>query len=135
MQRAMLSVSSTAEIMITGRWRSVRVLADEREHLVAVELGHEHVEQDDVEGVADVQLLPAAPAVDGGDDLVAEPFEVAREQPAVDRIVVYDQQPGGMRGVLHVRAPRRDPLTAGRPYGHPAADVKRSVGPCRGTGS
>ena len=70
------------------------VRADALEHLVAVELGHEHVEQDDVERRAAVQQLPARAAVVGGRDRVAEALEVAGQQPAVDRVVVDDQQPG-----------------------------------------
>ena len=74
----------------------VRVGADALEHLVAVELGHQHVEQDDVERLAP-HGLPARAAVVGGHDLVALALQVGGQQPAVDRVVVDDEQPGRVR--------------------------------------
>ena len=63
------------------------------QHLIAVELGHEDVEQDDVERLV-LDALPAPPSIARRRDLVAFLLQVADEQPAVDRVVVYDEQPG-----------------------------------------
>src|SRR6266511_1003281 len=66
------------------------VALDPRQSLVAVQLRHQDVEQDDVEGLGAKRLQRPAAVLDGG-DAVALPLEVVRQDHAVDLVVVDDE--------------------------------------------
>ena len=82
MHRATLSVSSSAESITTRTWRSASSSLMPPEHLVAVHLGHHHVEEHEVEPARREQVERFPPAR-RGDDEVALPLEVASEHVAV----------------------------------------------------
>ena len=63
MQRTTLSISSTAEIMMTGMWRSRSSALQLLEHLVAVQPRHHDVEQHEVERLGCEQLQRLRPSM------------------------------------------------------------------------
>ena len=102
MHRTTLSSSSRADTMTTGMCRVAPDRADALEHLIAVHLGHQDVEQHDVDGLADQRLERLAPVL-RGHDAVAVALEAAPEQRLFRAIVVDDEDGRGCSA--NVRAP------------------------------
>src|SRR5436190_11048865 len=75
----------------------MRILVQLRQDLVAVELGHLDVEQDQVE-VALAQEVERLAAVLRKHNRVTLLLDAAAEQKAVHRVVVHDQDGSGGRG-------------------------------------
>src|SRR3954453_14891248 len=97
-----------------------------RECLISVQLGHEHVEQDDVERCG-VKCLQRRCAVLGGSDTVALSLRLPGEHHAVDRVVVDDEERGGSLGhVMSRPAARNAPST--RTYS-PSSSATRWAAP------
>ncbi len=105
MQRTTLSSSSSAEIMSTGMSRSARVGLQPLEHGVAVEIGHHHVEQHQVDRARGSVSSAASPPATL-EDVVALARQAARQHVAVLLVVVHDQDDGTAR---RRRARRSDP--------------------------
>ena len=98
---------------MTGRSLSSGSALRIAEGLVAVHLGHDDVEQDDVDRrdrrVA--QQLQGGPAVLGFDRLVADGRQQPDQQPAIERGVVDDQD----AAAGHARRRRACAVVAARP--------------------
>src|SRR6266545_3734783 len=84
------------------------VALDPRQSLVAVQLRHQDVEQDDVEGLGAKRLQRPAAVLDGG-DAVALPLEVVRQDHAVDLVVVDDED--RCRALAHEAAACKESAT------------------------
>src|SRR5215831_116010 len=111
MQRAMLFISVSAEIMITGRSRS-RLILEPGEHLKAVDFRHHHVEEDEVEG-ARLEEGNRFLAVPRGLDVgVAFEIEMKLQRVAVVVVVIDDKNagPSSHRSIVSHRAV---PINAG----------------------
>ena len=91
----MLVVSSTAEMTNDRDAPQPAVGLDRREHLEAVDAGHQQVEQDGVEALG-VEGVQGVPAVGDGPDAVALALEQAGEREAVDAVVVDDEHAGAV---------------------------------------
>src|SRR6476646_220172 len=90
----------------------MRVFLQLREHFVAVELGHEHVEEEQVEPLLSQQVERLA-AVLGEDDRVPLVLETAREQEPVHAVVVCDENRAGCgSGTAQADASERSELSA-----------------------
>jgi hypothetical protein len=85
-------MSSRAEIMITGMWRSCRVCSVAFQHGEPVESGHHHVEQHEVDAsVVLGEALECLDAIAGLHDAVAQLGQPAAEDVSVGFVVVDDQ--------------------------------------------
>ena len=93
-----LSISSTAEIMMTGIVRSTASARIRSRTSIAVHLRHHDVEQDEVDSARAASVSSAGAPVHRGLDLVAERPQAAREQVAVDLLVVDDEEAPRHRG-------------------------------------
>ena len=103
---------------MTGRSLQAPLILQPAQHLIAVDLRHHHVEQDDVEAFL-VQPRDRLLAVLGDLDIgVALQLEIERERIAVVVVVIDDEDAGaGSRRVRHTRpgAGRRKGRMARRP--------------------
>ena len=90
MQRTTLSISSTAEIMITETYSAPGVALSCSSVADAIELRHEDVEKDDVARLVGEEL-ERLPTVGRGAHRVAVVLEQPLKQLAADVVVVGDQ--------------------------------------------
>ncbi len=110
--------------MTTGMSRRIGSSLQLGEHLVAVELGHQHVEQDQVEMVAPQQVERLAPVL-REDDRVALLLQAAAEQEPIHPIVVGDQDRARRRrGRRHETASERS-ATRASSSGRYASSIRR----------
>ena len=93
--------------MITGQHSGLFALTEPPAHLVAVQLGHHDVEQDEVRFRGLGEIERSAP-VGRRDDVVPVRGEKGLEQACVRRHVVDDEDPGA--GIAH-RRPSQCSLT------------------------
>src|SRR6185437_6153920 len=89
-----------------GNIAQCEVAANLLEHLEAIHFRHLDIEECEVERLAAQRLERDTAVLDGG-DAMAEQFEVARQQQAVDLVVVDDEQSSAatVRRFTHASVP------------------------------
>ena len=112
--------------MSTGMWRSAGSALRRSQHLVAVEVGHHHVEQDQVDRLRAAERGERRAPAGGGADVVALAREPAGEHVAVLLVVVHDEDDAA--GAAGCRPSRAAAVAAGRAARRPRRRQQRGRG-------